>query len=109
VQLGQELALVIKNADQLATAYQQVIDRYNFTYLDFDIEGAALGDISSIDLRNQALVLVKKKNPKVKISYTLPVLPFGLTVHGVNVLASAVKAGLVVDRINLMTMNYVNF
>ena len=102
------MALVIKNVDQLAAAYQQVIDRYNFTYLDYDIEGAALGDISSIDIRNHALVILKKKNPKVKISYTLPVPPSGLTAHGVNLLASSVKAGLVVDRINLMTMDYVN-
>ena len=105
--VGQELAIVIKNVDQLATSYQQVIDRYNFTYLDFDIEGAALGDVASIDLRNQALAIVKKKNPKLKMSYTLPVLPNGLTTFGVSLLSSSVKYGLTIDRINLMTMDYV--
>jgi hypothetical protein len=104
---GQEIAIVIKDVERLATTYQQVADRYNFTYLDFDIEGAALADNVSNDIRNQALSLLKKRRPQIKISYTLPVLPDGLTAIGVELLKSAVQFGLIVDRINLMTMNYV--
>jgi chitinase len=76
--------------------------------LDYDIEGAALGDIASIDIRNQALAMLKKKNPKIKISYTLPVLPTGLTALGLALLSSTVKNAVAVDRINLMTMDFVS-
>jgi hypothetical protein len=107
--IGQELAWALKDAKALVPAYQRVIDQYNFTYLDFDIEGAALNDAVANDARNNALVTLRKNNPKIKISYTLPVLPDGLTLDGVNLLKSIVKAGLVVDRINLMTMDYVRF
>jgi hypothetical protein len=103
------LAWAVKDAKTLVTLYQQVIDRYNFTYLDFDIEGAAINDIASNNARIEALVALRKNNPFIKISYTLPVLPSGLTLDGVNLLKAIVKYGLLVDRINLMTMDYVCF
>jgi hypothetical protein len=101
------LAIVIRDVNQLANAYEQVINRYNLTYLDFDIEGPPLLDKVSNDNRNQALVILKNRNPRIKFSYTLPTLPGGLTADGLNLLRSAVKFKVPVDRINLMTMNFV--
>src|SRR5437870_6357456 len=42
----------------------------------------------------------------LNISFTLPVLPTGLTADGLNVLASAKHDGLNVDLVNIMTMDY---
>lgn len=45
-------------------------------------------------------------NPGLTISYTLPVLPTGLTPNGVALLANAVQRGVRVDVVNIMTMDY---
>src|SRR5438034_5468784 len=39
---GRELAIVEEDPAALQSAYQSIIDRYQFTWLDFDIEGANL-------------------------------------------------------------------
>jgi chitodextrinase len=103
---GQEAALTATSAASLQAEYQSVIDRYHVHSLDFDIEGAAVQDQRSITLRDQALVGLEAANPGLTISYTLPVLPTGLTADGLNVLASAKRDGLKVDVVNIMAMDY---
>ncbi|KAL4435412.1 hypothetical protein ABPG77_006174 [Micractinium sp. CCAP 211/92] len=103
---GQELAQVISNEDALVAAYQSVIDLYKLRWIDFDIEGGAVAQPASIDLRNRALKRIQAANPGLTISYTLPVLPTGLTAAGVALLANAVQRGLRVDVVNIMTMDY---
>ncbi len=103
---GQEAALTATSAASLQAEYQSVVDRYHVTSLDFDIEGAAVADQHSITLRDQALVGLKAANPDLTISFTLPVLPTGLTASGLNVLASAKHDGLEVDVVNIMAMDY---
>lgn len=83
-----------------------MIDRYHVTSLDFDIEGAAVFDQHSITLRDQALVGLKAANPELTISYTLPVLPTGLTASGIDLLASAKRDGVAIDVVNIMAMDY---
>ncbi len=103
---GQEAALTATSAASLQAEYQSVIDRYHVHSLDFDIEGAAVQDQHSITLRDRALVGLKAANPGLTISYTLPVLPTGLTADGLNVLASAKHDGLNIDVVNIMAMDY---
>src|SRR4029079_9652306 len=52
---NRELAQVISNVTSLQAAYQKVIDAYNVTRIDFDIERAAVADRASIDRRSQAM------------------------------------------------------
>ena len=103
---GQEAALTATSAASLQAEYQSVIDRYHIHSLDFDIEGMAVQDQRSITLRDQALVGLKAANPGLIISYTLPVLPTGLTADGLNVLSSAKHDGLAIDVVNIMAMDY---
>ena len=103
---GQEAALTATSAASLQAEYQSVIDRYHVHSLDFDIEGMAVQDQRSITLRDQALVGLKAANPGLIISYTLPVLPTGLTADGLNVLSSAKHDGLAIDVVNIMAMDY---
>jgi chitodextrinase len=103
---GQEAALTATGAADLQAEYQSVIDRYHVDSLDFDIEGAAVADQHSITLRDQALVGLKAANPDLTISFTLPVLPTGLTANGLNLLASAKADGLEIDVVNIMAMDY---
>ena len=107
---NQELALVITNVSALQAAYQSVIDAYGLTYIDFDVEGAAVGDKASIDRRNQAIAGLQQaaaaEGRQLFVSYTLPVLPTGLTADGVYVVQSAINHGVDVGLINIMAMDY---
>ena len=108
---GTELALGCSTVSSLQAAYQSVINKYSVNSstpvrLDFDIEGGATTDQTSINRRNQALVALKNANPGLVISYTLPVLPTGLVASGVNILNSVKAAGLNLNVVNVMAMDY---
>ena len=93
-------------AAQLADAYAGVVDTYGVTHLDFDIEGAAVADPTSIALNSAALKLLQQARPAVQVWYTLPVLPTGLTADGIKVVESALKAGVTLAGVNVMAMDY---
>ncbi|MGB7357632.1 MAG: Calx-beta domain-containing protein [Mycobacterium sp.] len=94
------------SAQGLADAYVDVVDTYSLNRIDFDIEGAAVADPASIALRSQALELLQQAKPDLEIWYTLPVLPTGLTADGLRVVRSAVTAGVKLDGVNVMAMDY---
>ncbi|MBB3604647.1 hypothetical protein FHT40_004325 [Mycolicibacterium sp. BK556] len=104
--LAQDYAAKGRSAQELADAYAAVIDTYGITQIDFDIEGAAVADPKSVTLNAQALALLQKSKPDLKIWYTLPVLPSGLTADGVNVVDTALKAGVTLAGVNVMAMDY---
>ncbi|OHX15238.1 chitinase [Chromobacterium amazonense] len=94
----------------LQAAYQKVLDTYNLNRIDFDIEGGAQTDAAANN-RNFAVVAALQKNYKAKgktlhVSLTLPVMPFGLTQDGQNVLNSALSNGVALDTVNIMAMDY---
>lgn len=108
---GTELALGCTTVSSLQAAYQAVLNKYSVNSstpvrLDFDIEGGATTDQTSINRRNQALVALKNANPGLVISYTLPVLPTGLVASGVNILNSVKTSGLNLNVVNIMAMDY---
>jgi len=102
---GKELANIIHDPAQLEAAYQKVINQYQFTWLDFDVEGNNL-DQRRLDSerRNRVLARLQKKNPGLIISYTLPVDPDGLSDASLALLGDAVKSGVKVHSANLMVM-----
>ncbi len=93
-------------AQALANAYAEVADFYKLNRIDFDIEGAAVAEPASIALNAQALKLLQQMRPDLEIWYTLPVLPSGLTADGINVVRKAVEAGVRLDGVNVMAMDY---
>ncbi|MCY0957411.1 cellulose binding domain-containing protein [Streptomyces sp. H27-H5] len=103
---GHELALNCATADALAAAYGKVIDQYRLTKVDFDIEGAALPDTAANARRGQAIAALQKSHPGLDVAFTLPVMPEGLTQPGVALLADAKRAGVRVDGVNIMAMDY---
>ena len=103
---GSELALNCSSADELAAAYGKVIDPYKLTKVDFDIEGGALPDTAANTRRAQAIAQLQKPHPDLDVSFTLPVMPEGLTQDGVNLLADAKKNGVDIDAVNIMAMDY---
>ena len=108
---GTELAQGCTTVSSLQSAYQAVLNKYSANSstpvrLDFDIEGGATTDQTSITRRNQALKALKSANPGLVISYTLPVLPTGLVASGVNILNSVKADGLSLNVVNVMAMDY---
>ncbi|KAJ3064033.1 hypothetical protein HDU98_000219 [Podochytrium sp. JEL0797] len=103
---GTELALVAKSASALAATYMSVINNYNVNWADFDVEGAAISNTASVDMRNQAIALMQAQMPNLKISYTLPTSSSGLVSTGLYVISSATKYKARVDVVNIMAMDY---
>ena len=107
---GTELALSTTSVPILQAAYQDVIDAYGLTHIDFDIEGAAVNEPASVDRRSQAIAGLQATaaaaSHELHVQLTLPVLPTGLTAEGVYVVTSALSHGVVLDRVNIMTMDY---
>src|SRR3712207_7836660 len=50
---GQELALTCGSVAELQAAYQSVIDQYDLTFIDLDIEGGATSNTASVARRSE--------------------------------------------------------
>lgn len=103
---GIELAQACSSVDALTAEYTAVVDAYGLSYVDFDIEGSAVAEPASIALRSQAMARLQQTHPGLRISLTLPALPEGLTSDGLNVVTSAKNAGVNLDLVNVMAMDY---
>ncbi|NDZ81200.1 sugar hydrolase [Streptomyces sp. SID10853] len=103
---GTELGAACTSADALAAAYGKVIDTYKLTKVDFDIEGGALPDTAANTRRAQAIAQLQKSHPGLDVSFTLPVMPEGLTQPGVDLVANAKKNGVDISAVNIMAMDY---
>ncbi len=107
---GTELALACSTVATLQAQYQAVIDKYDLKRVDFDIEGSALGNATSIDRRNKAIAALQAAaaaaGKSLVVQYTLPVLPTGLTSQGLSVLQNALTNGVNIGIVNVMTMDY---
>ncbi|MEU9043882.1 MULTISPECIES: carbohydrate binding domain-containing protein [unclassified Kitasatospora] len=103
---GTELAAACTSVDSLFAEYDAVVKAYDLRYVDFDIEGAATADTAANDRRSAALARLQQAHPGLKVSFTLPVLPEGLTAEGVAIAKSARDAGVTTDLVNIMAMDY---
>jgi chitinase len=106
-QAGRELGIIVEDPLELEKTYQSIIDRYQFTWLDFDIEGSNLEKNPDANKRrNTVLAALQQKNPGLRISYTLPVDPNGISEASQAMLADAKTQGVRVYSANLMVMYF---
>ncbi|MGX9883039.1 carbohydrate binding domain-containing protein [Streptomyces sp. NPDC002276] len=103
---GEPLAWTCSTQSSIDAGYQAIINDYGVTQLDFDIEGAAIADTAAAARQMQAMKDLKAANPNLKFSMTLPVLTSGLTGDGVNIVKAAKNAGIKIDVLNIMAMDY---
>ncbi|MEU6093373.1 cellulose binding domain-containing protein [Streptomyces sp. NPDC047079] len=103
---GSELATTCSSADALAAAYGKAVDAYRLTKVDFDVEGGALPNTAANTRRAQAIAKLQQQHPGLDVSFTLPVMPEGLTQDGVNLLADAKSNGVKISAVNIMAMDY---
>ncbi|MFF9811988.1 cellulose binding domain-containing protein [Streptomyces sp. NPDC014006] len=103
---GTELATSCSSADALAAAYGKAVDAFKLTKVDFDIEGGALPNTAANTRRAQAIAKLQQSHPGLDVSFTLPVMPEGLTQDGVNLLSNAKAGGVKISAVNIMAMDY---
>ena len=94
----------------IAAVYESLVTTYHVPRIDLDVEAGSLSDTAGIDRRNQAVALTeawaRAHHHSVQFSYTLPVLPAGLTAPGLAVLADAAADHAVISTVNAMTFDY---
>lgn len=103
---GRELATDLRDEKALLAAYRSVVDLYECRYLDFDIEGAAVSDVETNARRNRALKKLQDACPGLKIDFTVAVMPSGLPREVLAMLEDASAAGVKINSVNIMAMNY---
>jgi hypothetical protein len=103
---GTEIGRSCTSVSSLQAAYQKVIDQYELTWIDLDIENGAESDTTSVDRRNKAIHNLQAANPNLRVSYTLAVDRTGLPTAQKNLLKNAMTNGARVDVVNVMAMDY---
>lgn len=100
-------AVAYNDVSALVADLQKVIDLNNCYRLDFDIEGAASADMNAAQRRGAALSQLKRKNPKLFVSYTLAATREGIGYEGLaNLRQAKVSYGFAPDVVNIMAMDY---
>lgn len=103
---GVELAQSCTNLSSLEAAYQSVINTLGVTHIDFDIEGAAIADTATNNLRFEAINELESANPGLVVSVTIPTFPSGPDYNGDAFLQQAAADGTKISVVNVMAMDY---
>ncbi|TFC90616.1 glycosyl hydrolase family 18 [Cryobacterium breve] len=105
-----ELATVCTDADKLTRAYAAVVDRYNLTSIDLDVEGDNLTDAAAGERRAEAVAALQKKRhaagEDLTVWLTLPVAQTGLTEDGLVAVQQMLDADVDLAGVNVMTMDF---
>ena len=101
-----EMASVNSSVEDLAAAYQAVINRYESEMLDFDLSSAVLADSVATTRRVAALQHLQRDNPNIQVWLSLPAAMDGLTAGGITMIESALFAGVELAGVNVRTMDY---
>jgi cellulose synthase/poly-beta-1,6-N-acetylglucosamine synthase-like glycosyltransferase/chitodextrinase len=104
------LDVACTSAASLSLAYQSVIDRYDLTTIDLDIEGAALSNFGAEQRRADAIAQLEQTarnaHRKLAVWLTLPVEPSGLQGNALSVIEAMLRAHVSITGINVMTMDF---
>jgi len=107
---NKELATACTDDEKLQQAYSTVVDRYDLNTIDLDIEGTALADKAALDRLSKAITGLQKNRQvdgkNLSVWLTLPVAPSGLTADGTAAVKQLLSAGMDLDGVNIMTMDY---
>jgi chitinase len=94
------------SASSMYNLIKNVIDTQKIYNLDFDIEGSQLDQANLNTTRNTVLQRLQAAYPNLYVSFTLPVDPDGLPSDAMTLLTSTKAAGVKINVVNIMTMDY---
>lgn len=95
---------VTQDVDVLYDTYMEIVTGYGLTQLDLDIEGSAQNLQQNI--ANAKAIKKLQDATGVKIILTVPVMPFGLTIDGTNLVDAYLNEGVDIKLVNIMAMCY---
>lgn len=108
-QNNQELSVDCTNPAELLAAYQSVVDRYNISTIDLDLEGPGLNDNDAARRAVAIAALQKERRSEGKplaVWVTLPATTQGLTEPGTTAIAELLSKGVDISGVNVMTMDF---
>ncbi|MGO4250558.1 chitinase [Paenarthrobacter sp. RAF54_2] len=109
-QSNQELSTSCTDSDRLQQAYATVVDRYQLSTIDLDVEGAALADRVGVARQAKAIAALQRARNSIgrplSVWLTLPVTPTGLLTEGSGAVSEMLEAGVDLAGVNIMTMDY---
>ncbi len=97
---------------KLFEAIDGVIQRSGIYNLDFDVEGSYIASPTLTARRNHVLLKLQAKYPQLYVSFTVPVAApsphdaGGLDSNGRILVKQVIAAGVKINMLNLMTMDY---
>ena len=108
--LNNELATTCHDEAKLLAAYRSVVERYNLTTIDLDLEKEALTDPVTNARRAKVIATLqderREANKPFAVWATVPVTSQGLNKDGTNAISALLKDSVDLAGINIMTMNY---
>jgi chitinase len=103
---GTKLGVTCRTPMALAAAYQKVIDAYRLRAVDVDVEDAEISDVAVRQRIISALVIVRRRDPRLTISVTMPAEPTGPDNAGRDLIMRAAADGLRVDAWTIMPFDF---
>ncbi|MDQ1647403.1 MAG: hypothetical protein QOJ50_3587, partial [Cryptosporangiaceae bacterium] len=107
---GTELAESCTSVNAIAGQFEKLINTYNITRIDLDVEVDSLTKKDAIARRNQAIKATEDwaaaNGRTIQFVYTLPSTTHGLEASGIAVLQSALDNNARIDIVNMMTFDY---
>lgn len=107
---GSDLAVSCADPTDLEGAYESVVDRYNLSTIDLDVEGAASLNSTVTARRAQAIAAVQRgrltAGKPLAVWLTLTVSPSGLEAGGVAAIQQMLLAGVDLAGVNVLTFDY---
>lgn len=100
---GAEIATKLDTVEDIFAAYDFTISKYNFKFVDFDIEGPAMYNTNANIKRAKAIKKLKEKHKDLHVSLTVPVMPSGLDQDALNLIKITPH-----DLVNIMAMDFGN-
>jgi chitinase len=109
-QVNDELAVTCTDPADLTEAYRDLVQRYDLSAIDLDIEGTAVTDRLAADRRAEALATVQRERAAdgspLSVWLTVPVAPQGLTAEATDLVRTTLAGGVELTGVNVMTMDY---
>ncbi len=110
-QNNQELSADCSDPTKLLAAYQSVVDHYNISTIDLDLEGTGLNDADAAHRAEAIAALQKQRRSEGKplaVWLTLPATTQGLSEPGTTAIAQMLNKGVDISGVNVMTMDFGN-
>lgn len=105
-----ELATTCHDEAKLLDAYRSVVEYYDLTTIDLDLEKEALTDPVANARRAKVIATLQRERREAGKSFavwaTVPTTSEGLNQDGINAISALLKDSVDLAGINIMTMNY---